>query len=199
MTQPAEPSGDEVLGYFQTLSNWGRWGTEDQIGTLNLITPEKVQSASASIREGLAISCSRVLDMDAMDPISKPHRYFSTSGEGLADPDRIPHYPGAPARARWNCAQEYIGLIYHGASPTHLDALSHMFWDGKMYSAETVRPSWSIRRWAPPATASTCAQAASAPRGVLLDIPVGSLASTGSNPAMASVPTISRPPRSGST
>ena len=34
------PSEDEVLGYFDTLSNWSRWGEDDQLGTLNLITPE---------------------------------------------------------------------------------------------------------------------------------------------------------------
>jgi kynurenine formamidase len=169
VTQVSEPTGDEVLGYFQTLSNWGRWGSDDQLGTLNLITPEKVMAAMATVREGLAVSCSRRLDMDAMDPISKPHRYFTTSGEGLDDEHRIPHYPGAPARARWNCAQEYIGLIYHGASPTHLDALSHMFWDGQMYNG---RPAAlvSSTMGATSNDVDVCANGINT-RGVLLDIP----------------------------
>ena len=33
------PTQDEVLGYFDSLSNWGRWGDDDLLGTLNLITP----------------------------------------------------------------------------------------------------------------------------------------------------------------
>jgi hypothetical protein len=33
------PSEDEYLAYFDTLSNWGRWGSDDKLGTLNLITP----------------------------------------------------------------------------------------------------------------------------------------------------------------
>ena len=40
------PTESEVLEYFTTLSNWGRWGENDQLGTLNLITPQKrVQAA----------------------------------------------------------------------------------------------------------------------------------------------------------
>jgi kynurenine formamidase len=169
VTPSPEPSGDEVLGYFQTLSNWGRWGSDDELGTLNLIGPDKVTAALATVREGVTVSCSRVLDLDAVDPISKPHRYFTTSGEGLADGDRVPHYPGAPAYARWNCAQEYIGLIYHGASPTHLDALSHMFWDGKMYND---RPAAlvSSTMGATSNAVDVCANGINT-RGVLLDIP----------------------------
>jgi len=35
------PTEEDVLGWMTTLSNWGRWGPEDELGTLNLITPEK--------------------------------------------------------------------------------------------------------------------------------------------------------------
>src|SRR5579863_4924898 len=38
------------------LSNWGRWGKEDQKGTLNLITPEKRKEAAALVKDGTAIS-----------------------------------------------------------------------------------------------------------------------------------------------
>lgn len=38
---PRVPSEDEVLGYFATLSNWGRWGPDDELGTLNYVTPAK--------------------------------------------------------------------------------------------------------------------------------------------------------------
>jgi hypothetical protein len=34
------PTGDDVLGYFNLLSNWGRWGDEDELGTLNHITDD---------------------------------------------------------------------------------------------------------------------------------------------------------------
>ena len=35
---------------------------------------------------------------------------------------------------RWAGASEHIGLAFHGYSVTHLDALSHYFWDGRMYN-----------------------------------------------------------------
>ena len=39
------PTEDEVLTYFDRCSNWGRWGKDDQLGALNLITPEKRKQA----------------------------------------------------------------------------------------------------------------------------------------------------------
>ena len=34
------PSGAEAVSYLDSLSNWGRWGADDEFGTLNLITDE---------------------------------------------------------------------------------------------------------------------------------------------------------------
>ena len=50
------PTEEEVLGYFQALSNWGRWGEDDEIGALNLITPEKRMEAVALVQEGFSVS-----------------------------------------------------------------------------------------------------------------------------------------------
>ena len=61
---PTTPSEDEVISWFDSLSNWGRWGPDDELGTLNLVTPAKVAGAVATVSEGLAVSCSRVLDLD---------------------------------------------------------------------------------------------------------------------------------------
>ena len=50
------------------LSNWGRWGPDDEIGTLNLITPEKRRSAAALVRSGVSVSLARdVLKEEAVD------------------------------------------------------------------------------------------------------------------------------------
>ena len=43
MTEVALPTRDRVEAYFKELNNWGRWGHDDQLGTLNLITPAKQQ------------------------------------------------------------------------------------------------------------------------------------------------------------
>lgn len=162
------PTSDDVLGYFETLSNWGRWGAGDEIGTLNLITEARVAAAAALVRDGTAVSCARALDMTSNDPISQTHRYFTLTGEGLDDPDRVAKVPGGPTHPRWNCAQEYIGLIYHGSAPTHLDALSHMFWDGKMYND---RPAALVASGGATVHAVDAAPHGINTRGVMLDIP----------------------------
>jgi hypothetical protein len=38
------------------LSNWGRWGKDDEMGTLNLITPAKRKAAAALVKEGFTVS-----------------------------------------------------------------------------------------------------------------------------------------------
>jgi hypothetical protein len=43
------PTGDDVLGYFNTLSNWGRWGDEDELGTLNHITDDVRLAAARAV------------------------------------------------------------------------------------------------------------------------------------------------------
>ena len=58
---PELPTQDEVLAYFTSLSNWGRWGDEDELGTMNHITPETRRRAASLVQEGVTVSCSRTL------------------------------------------------------------------------------------------------------------------------------------------
>ena len=51
------PTQDDVLGYFDTLSNWARWGDDDQLGTLNHITDDVRLAASRAVRHGRSVSC----------------------------------------------------------------------------------------------------------------------------------------------
>jgi kynurenine formamidase len=141
----ALPTEEEVLRYFDELSNWGRWGDEDRLGTLNLITPEKRVASARLVREGRCISCAWDLDTQLQPEHTSgaPDRYFLTTGQGLGDEHRVMP-PGIHPGDRQAGALEYIGMIFHGFSVTHLDALSHIFWDHKMYNglpAEAVSSS----------------------------------------------------------
>ena len=51
------PTPDDVLGYFDTLSKWGRWG-DDELGTLNHITDDVRLAASRAVRHGRSVSCA---------------------------------------------------------------------------------------------------------------------------------------------
>ena len=85
MPQAGIPSEQEVLGWFDSLSNWGRWGVDDELGTPNLITPEKTRAALATVQEGHCVSLSRELTWDpAVDVPAPPVHYMVESGEGWA-------------------------------------------------------------------------------------------------------------------
>ena len=96
----------DVDRWMTELSNWGRWGKDDQLGTLNLITPAKRRQAAALAKEGYTISLAHdVLTEKAVDN-ARPfvHTMLSASG-GF----RMDNY----------------NVSYHGMGITHLDALCH--------------------------------------------------------------------------
>ena len=55
------------------LSNWGRWGKDDQIGALNLITPAKRKQAAALVKEGFSVSMAG--DADTVKAVDNPNPY----------------------------------------------------------------------------------------------------------------------------
>jgi kynurenine formamidase len=128
------PAGSEVLGYLHGLSNWGRWGGEDQLGTLNLVTSASLRKATELVSEGISVSCAHDIDPSTLDAIHQFHRYMVVSGEGLGDEHRVPHMAGGSADQRWVPFREYLGMVFHGPLVTHLDAPSHMSWDKEIYN-----------------------------------------------------------------
>jgi hypothetical protein len=71
------PTQDDVLGNFTTLSNWGRWGADDELGTLNHITDDVRPAAARALRQGRSVSCAWEVavpeDMDrAVDAVPVP-------------------------------------------------------------------------------------------------------------------------------
>jgi len=63
MATPHIPSEADVLQYFTNLSNWGRWGDDDQLGTLNLVTAAKRTQAAGLVREGLTVRHALLNDL----------------------------------------------------------------------------------------------------------------------------------------
>src|SRR5262249_33886787 len=110
---------DDIDAMMKSLSNWGRWGKDDQLGALNLITPEKRKQAAALIKDGVSISLARDAIKEPMDS-SPPfrHRMVGLPKEGQ-------EISGA--------ADEY-SVAYHGFTITHMDALCHLIYKGKMYN-----------------------------------------------------------------
>jgi kynurenine formamidase len=158
------PTEDEVLGYFEKLSNWGRWGPDDELGTPNLITPEKTKRALATVQEGVSVSLAREIMWDgAADVPSPPVHFMLESGEGWASGDKV--------SARANAAAiDYIGMVFHGVAVTHVDSLAHFFWNGKTYNGKPAHlVSTSLGATV---CAVTAARQGFISRGVLVDVPL---------------------------
>jgi hypothetical protein len=58
------PTEQEVLRYIRERRNWGRWGQDDQVGAINLITPAKRAAAARLVRSGRSLSLSRPFPKD---------------------------------------------------------------------------------------------------------------------------------------
>jgi len=130
----AVPTEEEVLGYAKTLSNWGRWGKDDERGTLNLITDEKRREAMSLVKAGRVVSLAWDIDPAGTGPDVKaqPQRYMLRTGQGATE--------GGEVERQIACA-EFTGLVFHGRRITHLDSPAHVIWNGKMYND---RPGWLV-------------------------------------------------------
>src|SRR5215471_450601 len=98
------------------LSNWGRWGRDDELGTLNLITPAKRQAAFALVKEGVPVSLSTNTFTEKAVDVPCPAEWAMSTAT----------LTGATDRVAFPCI--------HGASSTHIDSLAHTFFAGKMWN-----------------------------------------------------------------
>jgi hypothetical protein len=107
---------------MKELSNWGRWGADDELGAANLITPTKRKQALASAREGLTISLAHdVVQEKAADAPNILERTLgNVTPTGTTD------------------RYQYTGT-YHGVIHSHLDSVDcHMMVDGKGYNGRSM-------------------------------------------------------------
>ena len=157
------PSESEILGYVKSLSNWGRWGDDDQFGTMNYISQEHRLKAAALVKDGASISCARTITTETAPDIRSPFLHYMTgSGEGYTPNNES-------NTAQTTGSGDFIGMAFHGFWITHLDSLCHMFWNGQMYNG---RPSSMVTtREGALAESIELLKDGVVSRGVLLDAP----------------------------
>ena len=102
------------------LSNWGRWGKDDELGTLNLVTPAKRTQAAALVKDGVAVSLASNAETEKGVDVPCPVEWAMVTATASAAMDRI-GYP-----------------CIHGAGTTHLDSFAHVFFNGKMWNGYAV-------------------------------------------------------------
>ncbi len=164
-----EPAAeDEVTraqfeAWMTELSNWGRWGADDELGALNLVTDAKRVAAARLVETGRVVSMARDMTVDR------------SADAAAAGADRPPVLRGSVRNVFgidtdngyfW----ERYEIEYHGSLVTHLDALCHVAWNGRVYNG---RPFEAVASTGDGCTAmgSVNLKGGLVTRGVLIDMP----------------------------
>jgi kynurenine formamidase len=110
----------EVDSFHKSLSNWGRFGERDQLGTLNLISESKRRAAAGLVGSGRTVSCARPLPTEpaADNPQPVMHAMIGTASEGWGG--------------------DYFSIAPHGMATSHIDALCHIFHQEKLYNGYPI-------------------------------------------------------------
>ena len=150
-------SRKEFDALFESVKNWGRWGDEDVMGTLNFITADHVRRASALVRTGRSVSMSLPVNTVAGPDNPHPAIHYMT---------QMHDWDIGSGALRF--ATDFLGMDFHGDCHTHIDALCHLAYRDQLYNGHSASAVTSHG-------AETLAMDDYAHgivgRGVLLDIP----------------------------
>ena len=120
-----EVTKEQFNTWMTELSNWGRWGADDQLGALNLITPAKRVAAARLVRAGRTVSMARDMTVTSLE------------NPDQAGANRPPVLRGSVRSVFDSNTQffwERYEIEYHGSLVSHLDALCHAAYNGKVYN-----------------------------------------------------------------
>lgn len=129
----AVPTMDDFLK--DAPSNWGKWGPEDEVGSLNYLTAQEVMRGVAHIKTGSVFTLQRMIGDPAGDPVwpgRTPAERTMVLDESSWDNDRGPCYPGG-----LHYADDKIDAFLQGS--TQYDALGHLWYGGKIWNGYDAR------------------------------------------------------------
>ena len=113
--QPARSSRTvtpaEYERWKKELSNWGRWGKDDQLGALNLITPAKRRQAASLVKDGVSVSLAHDVDTEKAVDNEQPYTHEMVA-----------------------IGADRFAVQFHGVAHTHLDSLAHINENGVFYN-----------------------------------------------------------------
>ena len=169
MTQSPEKlvTHEQMLEWEQEMKNWGRWGPDDERGTLNLITAEKTQTAVKLVTEGISVSLYHF-----PDPVNLAEPGVDTSNMRVLNRHWMPGLDPETGEVRG--ALDAISFAIHDGGNAHIDAICH-------YVVQSDRDNPTIYNGKPQnLTENGCEGGASidkmglgyVTRGVLIDIPL---------------------------
>lgn len=160
-TSPTPLTEAELDALYTSLSNWGRWGDEDERGMLNHLGAAERVRAATLVRDGRSVSLAHDLDVVPTPETPVPAQHHMLAAGDARDNAGFPGY---------EASRDFMGCEVHGLGVTHVDALCHMFVRGQMYGG---RPADEVR--SDGARRNTTASFADGivGRGVLLDVARG--------------------------
>jgi kynurenine formamidase len=153
----ARVSAAEFSSLFDALSNWGRWGAEDERGALHHLTPDRVTAATRLVRDGVSVTLSLPLNTEPAVDNPKPADHHMTllgGSDAVAEPVHF--------------IKDYVGLDYHNDGHTHIDALCHVAYQGSLYNGQ---PEDAVTARGAAVNSIEVLKDGLVGRGVLLDIP----------------------------
>jgi kynurenine formamidase len=112
---------------FESVKNWNRWGPDDELGTLNYVTPEKVRAAAALVRSGRRVSMAIPINKMVAADNPQPASLFVVQGHDV---------PVDDSKVRFGL--DWLGMAAHGDCHTHVDALCHISYDGLTYNGRVA-------------------------------------------------------------
>ncbi len=122
-----EVTKEQFDRWMSELSNWGRWGEDDQLGALNLVTPAKRVEAARLVETGRVVSMARAM---TVNPLEDPDEVSANRRPLLVGSVRNVFDIDAENGYFW----ERYEIEYHGGLVSHLDALCHVAYGGQVYN-----------------------------------------------------------------
>ncbi|MFJ3908723.1 cyclase family protein [Streptomyces vinaceus] len=156
MSSSPEPrvSRREFDAIFAEVRTWGRWTPADR-GAWNRVTPEHVRRAASLVRSGTAVPLGLPWDTRGGPDNRRPALHHMTD---LGDVE-------APEPATY---KDFLAVDYHGKAVSHLDALSHVAYGGRLYDGH---PAGEVIGAGGARFGSVAALGPLVTKGVLLDLP----------------------------
>ena len=99
---------------FQQIKNWGRWGSDDQLGSANLVTTAKRKQAATLVRSGVTVSLAHNPITERAEDVTSPFEHVMNHERG-------------------NSMDTYR-VSYHGYAHSHIDALCHYLYKDQTYN-----------------------------------------------------------------
>jgi kynurenine formamidase len=129
---PAAPADTAALRsqyerWRQEFKTWGKWGSDDNKGASNLITPQKVQSAVKLVRSGIVVSLAPPVPQVAAADVNANGVFRRTTNAITT-----------------GIATDTYQVSYHGQTVAHMDTWCHFFENGQMYNGIPVKDNVTL-------------------------------------------------------